>query len=117
MLTWEVLRSIYPTHTYHMEDNPAYSDIVATRNVIAKASRALYPSVASPSVSVICRRCSLLHRELLAAWYAPVQPSWNSQLIREKDVRGPYPPSAPRPTKIYLTTTTSSPLWRPDFRS
>lgn len=41
MLTWEVLRSIYPTHTYHMEDNPAYRDIVATRNVIAKASWAV----------------------------------------------------------------------------
>ena len=40
MLTWQVLRSIYPTHTYHMEDNPAYRDIVATRNVIAKARRA-----------------------------------------------------------------------------
>ncbi|CAM9195598.1 unnamed protein product [Ectocarpus fasciculatus] len=36
MLTWEVLRSIYPAHTYHLEDNPAYRDIVVTRNVIAK---------------------------------------------------------------------------------
>eukprot|EP00903_Cladosiphon_okamuranus_P009173 g8761.t1 len=36
MLTWEVLRSIYPTHTYHMEDNAAYRDIVVTRNLIAK---------------------------------------------------------------------------------
>lgn len=36
LLTWEVLRSVYPTHTYHMEDNAAYRDIVVTRNVIAK---------------------------------------------------------------------------------
>lgn len=36
MLTWEVLRSIYPTHTFHIEDNPTYRDIVVTRNVIAK---------------------------------------------------------------------------------
>ena len=39
MLTWEVLRSIYPTHTYHMEDNAAYRDIVVTRNLIAKVGR------------------------------------------------------------------------------
>lgn len=39
MLTWEVLRSIYPTHTFHMEDNPAYKDIVVARNVIAKVGR------------------------------------------------------------------------------
>lgn len=38
MLTWEVLRSIYPAHTYHLEDNPAYRDIVVTRNVIAKVN-------------------------------------------------------------------------------
>lgn len=36
MFTWEVLHSIYPTHTFHMEDNPAYSDIIDTRNVLAK---------------------------------------------------------------------------------
>lgn len=36
MLTWEVLSSVYPTHTYHMEDNASYRDIVVTRNVIAK---------------------------------------------------------------------------------
>eukprot|EP00904_Undaria_pinnatifida_P004196 jgi/Undpi1/13778/HiC_scaffold_9.g03429.m1 len=36
MLTWEVLRSVYPTHTFHMEDNLVYRDIVATRNIIAQ---------------------------------------------------------------------------------
>ena len=36
MLTWEVLRSVYPTHTFHMEDNMVYRDIVATRNIIAQ---------------------------------------------------------------------------------
>lgn len=38
MLTWEVLHNIYPTHTYHMEDNASYRDIIVTRNVIAKVT-------------------------------------------------------------------------------
>ncbi|CAM9191176.1 unnamed protein product, partial [Discosporangium mesarthrocarpum] len=37
MLTWEVLRDLYNLHTYHIEDNEAYRDIVISRNMIAKA--------------------------------------------------------------------------------
>ena len=36
LFTWEVLHSINATHTFHIEDNPAYHDIVITRNMIAQ---------------------------------------------------------------------------------
>ena len=73
MLTWQVLRSIYPTHTYHMEDNPAYRDIVATRNVIAKARRAwcLRSLLARLLGHGIFRlpQVLLFHRDISVAWY------------------------------------------------
>lgn len=50
MLTWEVLHSIYPTHTYHMEDNAAYRDIVVTRNLIAKVGRGVPSGSASARI-------------------------------------------------------------------